>query len=46
MGRIFFFLIMVVILFVVGGGVYIATWDQPAPTQEYRKVIPNDRFDN
>lgn len=45
MGRIFSIFLLVLVLVVVGGGVYIATWDQPAPTKEYRKVIPNDRFE-
>ena len=38
---------IVVALFVVvlvGGAVFLATWDIPAPNQEIEKVIPDDRF--
>ena len=28
----------------VGGAVFLATWDMPAPTATVEKVIPNDRF--
>jgi hypothetical protein len=37
----------VIILFVVliaGAGIFLATWDIPAPTKPAEVVIPNDRF--
>jgi hypothetical protein len=38
-----FILIVVVAAVVVGGAVFLATWDIPAPTQRVEKVLPNDR---
>ncbi|MHA1112940.1 MAG: hypothetical protein ACTSXZ_01290 [Alphaproteobacteria bacterium] len=32
------------VLFVVGGLVYLAGWDIPAPANQVEIVIPNDRF--
>tara|TARA_A100001037_G_C15041991_1_gene585937 strand:- start:81 stop:212 length:132 start_codon:yes stop_codon:yes gene_type:complete len=37
----------VIILFlavIVAGGVFLATWDIPAPSESVKKTIPNDRF--
>ena len=28
----------------IGGGVFMATWDIPAPLTSIEKVIPDDRF--
>ncbi len=28
----------------IGGGVFLATWDIPAPLATIEKVIPDDRF--
>jgi hypothetical protein len=28
---------------VIGGGIFLATWDIPAPSAPVEKVIPNDR---
>ncbi|HJP23255.1 MAG: hypothetical protein QF546_04685 [Alphaproteobacteria bacterium] len=39
-----FILIVVIAAVVVGGAVFLATWDIPAPTQRVEKVLPNDRF--
>lgn len=36
-----FFLVVAV---VVGGGVFLSTWDIPAPVTKVEKVIPDDRF--
>lgn len=36
-----FILLLVVI---VAGGVFLATWDIPAPSESVEKTIPNDRF--
>ena len=29
---------------IVAGGVFLATWDIPAPTESVEKTISNDRF--
>jgi hypothetical protein len=36
-------IIAVVALLVVGGAVFLASWDIPAPAAPVVKVIPNDR---
>lgn len=36
--------VLAVAVLVVGGAVFLATWDIPAPTAAVEKVIPNDRF--
>lgn len=36
-------LLLVVLLF-AGGGVFLATWDIPAPTQTIERELPDDRF--
>ncbi|WP_173427178.1 hypothetical protein [Magnetospira sp. QH-2] len=38
------FLLLLILLLVVGGGVFLVTWDIPAPVKKVEKVIPNDRF--
>jgi len=37
-------LAILAILVVVGGLVYLAGWDIPAPAKQVETVIPNDRF--
>lgn len=32
------------ILALAGGGVFLATWEIPAPTAKVEKVIPDERF--
>jgi Flp pilus assembly protein CpaB len=44
MSKAHFILIVVIAAVVVGGAVFLATWDIPAPTQRVEKVLPNDRF--
>lgn len=36
--------VLVVFALVVGGAIFLATWDIPAPVASVEKVIPNDRF--
>lgn len=36
-------LILIIILVFGGGGVFLATWDMPPPSQKVEKVIPNDK---
>jgi len=35
---------LMVVLLVGAGGVFLATWDIPAPTQTIEKELPDDRF--
>ena len=37
-------LIVFIVVILVGGVVFLATWDVPAPSQKVEKVIPDDRF--
>ncbi len=39
--KLILFLLLVII---IGGSVFLATWDIPAPTADVKKVIPDDRF--
>ena len=36
-------IIAVLAIVVIGGAVFLATWDIPAPSASVEKVIPNDR---
>ncbi len=36
-------IIAVLAVIVIGGAVFLATWDIPAPSASVEKVIPNDR---
>ena len=38
------FIFFIVLIMIVGGGVFLATWDIPAPAATVEKVLPNDRF--
>ena len=44
MGRLSFFLVVVVLGAIVAGGIFLTTWEIPAPTHTVEKVIPNGRF--
>ena len=44
MKRISRVVLLLVVLLVVGGAVFLATWDIPAPVATVEKVVPNDRF--
>ncbi len=35
---------VLVVAIVVGGGVFLATWDIPAPVNNVERTIPNDKF--
>jgi hypothetical protein len=45
MGRLSFFILFLLIAAIGAGGVFLMTWDIPAPTKKVEKVIPNDRFE-
>jgi hypothetical protein len=36
--------VMLFVLVVVGGAVYLATYNFPAPSQQVEKVLPDARF--
>lgn len=44
MGKIAGILLVVVLLALVGGGIFLATFDLPAPTARVEKVIADDRL--
>lgn len=44
MGKLTGILVALVLLAVIGGGVFLATFDLPAPKARVEKVIPDDRF--
>lgn len=37
-------LLLVVAVVLIGGAVFLATWDIPAPSRQVEKTLPNDRF--
>lgn len=37
-------LLVLLIVALVGGGIFLATWNIPAPSAPIEKVIPNDRL--
>lgn len=37
-------ILVVVVVILVGGAVFLATWDIPAPSRQVEKTLPNDRF--
>ena len=44
MRRLPFILFGVIVLIFAGGGVFLASWDIPAPSSKIEKVLPDDRF--
>ena len=44
MFRASFIAIAVLLAVIVGGGVFLATWEIPAPSMHLEKVLPDDRF--
>jgi hypothetical protein len=38
------YIIVLFLAVIVAGGVFLATWDIPAPSESVEKTIPNDRF--
>ncbi|MBO6825489.1 MAG: hypothetical protein JJ879_04755 [Sneathiella sp.] len=44
MSKFSLFLLFLITAAVVGGGVFLAAWDIPAPTVPVERVIPNDQF--
>jgi hypothetical protein len=44
--RVLGFLLALLVLVSIGGAVFLAYWDIPAPTSTVEKVLPNERFQN
>ncbi len=44
MTKLSYLMIVTVLLMLVGGVVFLATWEIPAPSAVVEKVIPDDRF--
>lgn len=44
MSKVIFSILFVIVAAIVGGAVFLATWDIPAPTARHEVVISNDRF--
>jgi small neutral amino acid transporter SnatA (MarC family) len=44
MGKIILATLLVLLVVLVGGGVFLAFWDIPAPSTTVEKVIPHARF--
>jgi hypothetical protein len=37
-------ILFTVLVLIVGGVIFLATWDIPAPVATMEKIIPDDRF--
>jgi hypothetical protein len=44
MSRLLLIFVAFFALLVVGGGIFLASWDIPAPKAKVEKTIPNDRL--
>jgi len=44
MGKLVLAAFVLVLLILVGGGIFLASWDIPAPSKPVEKVIPDARF--
>jgi hypothetical protein len=44
MAKIILATLLVLVVLLVGGGVFLAFWDIPAPSATVEKVIPDARF--
>jgi hypothetical protein len=44
MGKITIALVFVIALLLIGGGVFLALWNPPAPSAPVEKVLPDARF--
>lgn len=44
MGKLTGFVFLLIVLAVAGGGMFLATWEIPAPTNNVEKVLPDDKF--
>ena len=44
MSGIFKFVLVLLVVAIAGGGVFLATWDIPAPSRTVERVLDDDRF--
>ena len=44
MGRLTVWFVVVVVLAALGGAIFLALWNPPAPKAPVEKVVPNARF--
>ncbi len=44
MGKLTVFVLLLVVVAIGAGGVFLATWEIPAPVSNIEKVLPNDQF--
>jgi hypothetical protein len=44
MGKLTVALVVVVVLALLGGGLFLAVWNPPAPSRPIEKVLPDARF--
>jgi hypothetical protein len=44
MGRLILVALALVLVVLIGGGVFLASWNIPAPSKTVEKVIPDARF--
>jgi hypothetical protein len=44
MGKLVLITVAVIVVLLVGGGVFLAAWDIPAPSTPVEKVIPDAKF--
>lgn len=44
MKKISVIIVVIVLLAIAGGGIFLATWNIPAPVADVEKAIPDDRF--
>jgi hypothetical protein len=44
MGKVTILFVLVIALLLIGGGVFLALWNPPAPSAPVEKVLPDARF--
>jgi len=44
MGKVLLVVTLIVVIGLLGGGLFLAFWDIPAPTAKVEKVLPDARF--
>jgi hypothetical protein len=44
MGRLTVWFVVVIVLVALGGAIFLAVWNPPAPRAPVEKVVPNARF--
>jgi hypothetical protein len=44
MGKVTILFVLVIALLLIGGGVFLALWNPPAPSAPVEKVLPDGRF--